>query len=82
MQQYATNFQDQVKTLEDGYGLLVPSKDMIRYEERTRIVGEGDEEHEESYTVPVLADKDDIQRARDKFVACLFLAGVDHRRDE
>ena len=42
-------------------------------------MGEGNEEHEECYTVPVLADKDDIQRARDKFVACLFLAGVDRK---
>ena len=27
-----------------------------------------------------MADEDDIKRARDKFVACLFLAGVDRKR--
>ena len=80
LQQYATNFLEQVKTLEDSHGLLVPTRDMLKDEERTRIEGEGDEEHEVTYTVTVLADMVDIKRARDKFVACLFLAGVDRKR--
>ena len=79
LQQYATNFLDQVKTFEASYGLLVPTKDMTKCKEWTRIVGEGDEEHEETYTVTVLADKDAIQHARDKFMTCLFLAGVDRK---
>ena len=53
---------------------------MLKDEERSRIEGEGDEEHEVTYTVTVLADMEDIRRARDKFVACLFLAGVDRKR--
>ncbi len=80
LQQYATHFLEQVKTLESSHGLLVPTKDMTKTIEQTRIVGEGDQEHEETYTVVVLADKEEIERARDKFVACLFLAGVDRRR--
>ena len=80
IQQFATNFVEQVKTFEEMYGLLVPTKDMIQVEERTRIVGEGDEEHEENYNVTVLADRDVILEARNKFVACLFLAGVDRKK--
>ena len=47
--------------------------------ECSRIVGEGDDEYEETYTEVALADEDSISRARDKFVACLFLSGVDRK---
>ena len=79
LQQYVTNFLDQVKMFEEFYGSLEPTKDMTKCEEQTRIVGEGVEEHEETYTVTVLADKNAIQPAMDKFVACLFLAEVDQK---
>ena len=69
-----------MKTLEDVHGLLVPTREMTEEVEFTRIVGEGDEEHEESYTETVLWNKDVIASARDKFVACLFLAGVDQKQ--
>ena len=34
----------------------------------------------ETYSVAVLANKDDIYKARNQFVVCLFLAGVDRDR--
>ena len=71
---------EQIKTLEDLCGPLVPVKDLIRKVEKTRQIGEGDEAVEETYTELVLADEADIQKARDQFIACLFLAGVDRKR--
>ena len=35
---------------------------------------------EETYTETVLADEDEIKLARNKFLACMFLAGVDQIR--
>ena len=35
---------------------------------------------EETYTVNELADEDAIYKARNQFVACIFLAGVDRDR--
>ena len=64
IQKYATNFLEQVKTLEDVHGLLVPTKEMTKQVELTHIVGEGSEEHEETYTETVLLDKDVIASAR------------------
>ena len=72
IQKYATNFLEQVKALEDIYGTLVPTKEMTKQVERSRIVGEGDDEHEETYTETILLDEAEIARARDKFVACIF----------
>ena len=80
LQRFATNFLEQVKTIEEISGPLVPVRDVIKSVQRTRLVGEGDEAVTETYTVTVLADKDVIYKARDQFVACLFLAGVDRDR--
>ena len=79
IQQFGANFVEQVKTYEDLCGPLVPVKDLIRKVERTRTVGEGDDAVEETYTELVLADEADIQKARDEFIACIFLAGVDRK---
>ena len=43
-------------------------------------MGEGDDAVTETYTTAVLADEDVIYKARDQFVACIFLAGVDGDR--
>ena len=80
MQKFATNFTEQIKTLEDICGPLVPVGDLIKRVEWTRMVGEDDEAVEETYTIPVLADEDEINKARNQFVACIFLAGVDRSR--
>ena len=79
LQQFgASIFMEQVKTYEDLCGpLLVSVKDLIHKVEQTLQIGEGDEAVEETYTELVLADEADIQKARDQFIACLFLAGVD-----
>ena len=39
LQQFATNFLEQIKTLEDICGPLVPVRDVIKRVEQTRIVG-------------------------------------------
>ena len=80
LQKFATNFMEQVKTLEDISGPLVPVRDVIKRVEQTRMVGEEDEAVEETYTIPVLADEDEIEKARNQFIACIFLAGVDGSR--
>ena len=41
----------------------VPTKDMTNKVEHSRIAGEGGDEHEETYTEGVLADKDAISQA-------------------
>ena len=71
---------EQVKAFEDVCGPLVPVRDVIKRVEQTRIVGEGDDAVEETYTVTVLVDEDTINKARNQFVACVFLAGVDRDR--
>ena len=48
--------------------------------ELTREVGEGKDMTEETYTEKVLADDDDIKIARNKFLVCIFLAGVDRTK--
>ena len=53
---------------------------MVKSVQQTRLVGKGDNAVTETYTVAVLADKDVLYKARDQFVACLFLAGVDRDR--
>ena len=63
--------------LEESFGPLVPTIDLITTVELTREVGKGDEMVEESYTEKVLADGDEIKLARNNFLACMFLAGVD-----
>ena len=80
LQQYASNFNEQIKTLEDICGPLVPVRDLIKKVQQTRTIGEGDEAMEETYTVNELADEDAIYKARNQFVACIFLAGVDRDR--
>ena len=79
LQQFATNFNEQIKTLEDICGPLVPVRDLIKVQQ-TRTVGEGDDAVDETYTVNELADEDTIYKARNQFVACIFLAGVDRDR--
>ena len=69
LQKFATNFLGQIKTLQDICGPLVPVRDLIKRVQKTRMVGEGDEAVEETYTVPVLADEDVMYNARNEFVA-------------
>ena len=80
LQRFATNFLEQIKTIEDISGPLVPVRDVVKRVQQTRLVGEGDDAVTETYTVAVLADEDVIYKARDQFVACIFLAGVDRDR--
>ena len=80
LQKFASNFLEQVRVLEESFGPLIPTIDLITTVELTREVGEGDEMVEESYTEKVLADDDEIKLARNKFLACMFLAGVDRDR--
>ena len=80
LQRFATNFLAQVKALEDTSGPLVPVKDVVRMVQRTRVVGEGDDAETETYNTVVLANEDVIKKARDQFMACIFLAGVDRDR--
>ena len=63
--------------LEESFGPFVPTKDIITTVELTREVGEGEIMDEETYTETVLADEEEIKRARNNFLACVFLAGVD-----
>ena len=80
IQNYAANFLEQVRVLEESYGTFVPTSDLITTVELTREIGDGDEAVEETYTEMVLADEGEIKLARNKFLACLFLAGVDRTR--
>ena len=80
IQRFATNFLEQIKTLEDISGPLVPVRDVVKRVQQTRLVGEGDDAVTETYTMTVLADEDVIYKARDQLVACIFLAGVDRDR--
>ena len=66
--------------MEDICGPLVPVRDLIKKVQQTRTVGEGDDAVDETYTVNELADEDTIYKARNQFVACIFLAGVDRDR--
>ena len=45
----------------------------------TRTVQAGDGESDKTYQETVLASEDEILAARNQFVACLFLAGVDRK---
>ena len=80
LQKFATNFLEQVRVLEELFGPFVPTKDLITTVELTREVGEGEEVEEETYTEKVLADDDEIKIARDRFLACVFLTGLDRER--
>ena len=65
LQRFATNFLEQIKTLEDISGPLVPVRDVVKSVQQTRLVGEGDDAVTETYTVAILADNDVIYKARD-----------------
>ena len=80
IQRFATNFLEQIKMVEAISGPLVPIRDVIKRVQQSRMVGEGDDAVTVTDTVAVLADEDVIYKARDQFVACLFLAGVDRDR--
>ena len=56
LQQFASNFNEQIKTLEDICGPLVPVRDLIKKVQQTQTVGEGDNAMEKTYTVNKLAD--------------------------
>ena len=45
-----------------------------------RTIQDGEEECNETYKETVLASEDEIHVARDRFVTCLFLTGVDRKR--
>ena len=55
----------------------MPTIDLITTVELTREIGEGKDMVEETYTERVVADDEEIKTARNKFLACIFLAGVD-----
>ena len=80
IQRFSVNFLEQVKAFEDSFGPMIPTKEMYKVIERTRTVQEGDQECDETYEETVLASESEIHNARNKFVACLFLAGVDRKR--
>ena len=78
LQRFATNLLEQVKIWEEISGPLVPIRDVVKRVQQTRVAD--DDAVTETYTVAVLAGKDEIYKAREQFVACLFLAGVDRDR--
>ena len=80
IQKFSVNFMEQVKAFEDTSGPLLSTKEMYKVIEMTRVIQDGEEESSETYAETVLASENEIQIARDKFVACLFLAGVDRKR--
>ena len=80
IQKFAVNFVEQVKAFKEMFGPLLPTKEMYKVVETTRVIQDGEEECSETYAETVLASEDEIHTARDKFVACLFLAGVDRKR--
>ena len=80
IQNYAANFLEQVRVLEESYGPFVQTSDLITTVELTREISKGEEMVEETYTETILADEDEIKLVRNKFLACLFLAGVDRLR--
>ena len=63
LQRFATNLLEQVKITEEMSGPLVPIRDVIKSVQQTRVVGEGDDAVTETYTVAVLAGKDEIYKA-------------------
>ena len=79
LQKFSVNFLEQVKALEDSFGPLIPTKEMYKVIELNRTVQDGDEQCEETYEETVLASESEILTARNRFVACLFLAGVDRK---
>ena len=56
---------------------MIPTKEMYKVIKMTRTVQDGDQECDEVYEETMLASENEIHDARNKFVACLFLAGVD-----
>ena len=80
VQKFSVNFLEQVKAFEDAFGPMIPTKEMYKVIEMTRTVRDGDEECDETYEETVLASESEILDARNKFIACLFLAGVDRKR--
>ena len=63
--------------LEESFGPFIPTIDLITTVELTREISKGEEMVEETYTETILADEDEIKLVRNKFLACMFLAGVD-----
>ena len=80
LQKFVANFLEQVRALEESFGPFVPTKDLVTMVELTREIGEGKDLVEETYTEKVIADDEEIKAARDKFLACVFLAGVDRSK--
>ena len=79
LQKFSVNFMEQVKAFEDASGPMIPTKEMYKVIELTRTVQDGDEQYEEMYEETVLASESEIHTARNRFVACLFLTGVDRK---
>ena len=80
LQKFSVNFLEQVKAFEDSFRPMISTKEMYKVIELTRIVQDGDEQCDEIYKETVLASESEIHTARNRFVACLFLAGVDRKR--
>ena len=77
LQKFSVSFLEQVKAFEEMFGPLFPTKDMYEVIKTTRTFQDGEEECSETLAETVLASEEEIHTARDRFVACLFLAGVD-----
>ena len=80
LQKFSVNFLEQVKAFEDSSGPMIPTKEMYKVIELQRTVQVDGQDCDETYQETVLASKSEIHEARNKFVACLFLAGVDRKR--
>ena len=59
---------------------MIPTKEMYKVIELTRVVQDGNEQCNKTYEDTVLASESEIHTARNRFVACLFLAGMDRKR--
>ena len=80
LQKFSVNFLEQVKAFEDSLGPMILTKEMYKVIELTQTVQDGDEQCDETYEETVLASESEIHTARNRFVACLFLASVDRKR--
>ena len=80
LQKFSVNFLEQVKAFEDSFGPMIPTKEMYKVIELQRTVQVDGQDCDETYQETVLASESEIHEARNKFVACLFLAGVDRKR--
>ena len=48
LQKFSVNFLEQVKAFEDSFGPMIPTKEMYKVIELTRVVQDGDEQCDET----------------------------------